>query len=80
MLKSLEECIEIGERLIADDYVIYPDAVEDWFSKHDSLNEEIPEDIRELMGEAFDESEKKKEEDNENFFNIIKKYRYDWWS
>ena len=40
----------------------------------------LPEDIRELMGEAFNESEKKKEEDNENFFNIMKKYHYDWWS
>jgi lipoate-protein ligase A len=80
MLKSLEECIEIGERLIADDYVKYPDAVVDWFSKHDSLNEEIPEDIRELMREAFDESEKKKEEDNEIFFNTMKKYHYDWWT
>ena len=79
MLKSLEECIEIGERLIADDYVIYPDAVEDWFLNHDSLNEDIPEDIRELMGKAFDESEKRKDEDNEMFFNIMKKYHYDWW-
>lgn len=80
MLKSLEECIEIGERLIEDDYVKYPDAVEDWFLKHDSLNEDIPEDIRELMGKSFDESEKIKDEDNEKFFNIMKKYRYDWWS
>lgn len=80
MLKSLEECIEIGERLIADDYVKYPDAVEDWFLKHNTLNDELPEDIRKLMREAFDESEKRKDEDNEMFFNIMKKYHYDWWS
>ena len=80
MLKSLEECIEIGERLIEDDYVKYPDVVDEWFLNHDSLNEDIPEDIRELMGEAFDESEKRKDEDNEMFFNIMKKYHYDWWS
>ena len=34
LLKSLEECIEIGERLIEDDYVIYPDAVKEWRSEH----------------------------------------------
>ena len=32
------------------------------------------------MGETFDESEKRKDEDNEMFFNIMKKYHYDWWS
>ena len=80
MLKSLEDCIEIGERLIADDYVNYPDVVEDWFLNHDSLNEEMPEDIRKLVLEALDESERKKEEDNEMFFNIMKKYHYDWWT
>lgn len=80
MLKSLEDCIEIGERLIADDYVNYPDVVDDWFLNHDSLNEKMPEDIRKLVLEAFDESERKKEEDNEMFFNIMKKYHYDWWT
>ena len=80
MIKSLEDCIEIGERLIADDYVKYHDVVVDWFLKHDSLNDELPEYIKELMGKAFDESERKKEEDNEMFFNIMKKYHYDWWS
>jgi hypothetical protein len=80
MLKSLEECIKIGERLIADDYVKYHDAVVDWFLKHDSLNDELTEEISELMRKAFDEAEKLKNEDNEKFFNIIKKHRYDWWS
>ena len=70
MLKSLEECIEIGERLIADDYVKYHDSVVDWFLKHDSLNDELPEEISELMRKAFDESEKRKDEDNENFLTL----------
>ena len=80
LLKSLEECIEIGERLIEDDYVNYPSIVEDWFSNHDSLNDDIPKDIKKLMYESFEDAEKRKNEDNEKFFNIMKTHRYDWWS
>lgn len=79
MLKSMEECIEIGERLIADDYINYPDVVSDWLSEH-NINEKMPEDIHKLLMESYDESEKRRSEDNERFFDIMKKYHWDWWS
>lgn len=79
MLKSLEECIEIGERLIADDYIVYPDEVKNWLSEH-NINEKMPENIIELMAECYHESEWRKSEDNEKFFNLIKKYHWGWWS
>jgi hypothetical protein len=78
-LKSLDECIEIGERLIADDYIVYPDEVKNWLSEH-NINEKMPENIIELMAECYHESEWRKSEDNEKFFNLIKKYHWGWWS
>ena len=79
MLKSMEECIEIGERLIADDYIVYPDEVKNWLSEH-NINEKMPENIIELMAKCYHESEWRKSEDNERFFNLIKKYHWGWWS
>lgn len=80
MLKSLEECIEIGERLIEDDYVIYPDVVEEWRSTHNMFIDKMPEDIHKLWIESYNDAEMRKCEDNEKFFDIMKKYHWDWWS
>ena len=80
MLKSLEECIEIGERLIEDDYVIYPDVVEEWCSTHNRFIDKMPEDIHKLWIESYNDAEMRKCEDNEKFFDIMKKYHWDWWS
>lgn len=79
MIKSLEECIELGEKIIADEYICYPEIVEDWFSKHD-FNEKMPEDIHKLLIASYEESDNKKMEDNEKFFDIMKKHHWGWWS
>ena len=79
LIKSLEECIEIGERLIEDDYMDEPDVVKEWFSKNGYL-EKMPEDIRNLFLESCHESEKRRNEDNEKFFNIMKEHHWGWWS
>jgi hypothetical protein len=77
LIKSLEECIEIGERLLEDDYVIYPDIVKDWKSKH-SFSEKMPDEIRTLAIKAFTESFNRQIEDNNKFFDIIKKHHWGW--
>ena len=79
LIKSLEECIELGERLIKDDYVVEPDVVKEWFSKNGFLKK-MPEDIRKLFLESCDEAEKRKNEDTEKFFDIMKKHHWGWWS
>ena len=79
LIKSLEECIEIGERLIEDDYTIYPEVVDEWFATHGYL-EKMPEDIRKLFMDACREAEVRRSEDNEKFFDIMKKHHYGWWS
>ena len=79
LLKSLEECIEIGERLLADDYLIEPDIVKEWFSKNGFL-EKMPDDIRKIFMEANREAEKRRQEDNDKFFDIMKKHHWGWWS
>jgi hypothetical protein len=80
LLKSLEECIEIGERLLEDDYVIYPDVVKEWRSIHNMFIDKMPDDIHKLLIEAYNDAEKRRCEDNEKFFDIMKKYHWDWWS
>ena len=79
LLKSLEECIEIGERIIEDDYIAYPDIVKEWLSQN-SIAEKIPEDVNKLLLESYDEADKKKEDDIERFFNIFKNNYMGWWS
>ena len=79
LIKSLEECIEIGERLIEDDYTIYPEVVDEWFATHGYL-EKMPEDIRKLFMDACREAEVRRSKDNEKFFDIMKKHHYGWWS
>ena len=79
LIKSLEECIEIGERLLKDDYMIYPEVVDEWFAKHGYV-EEMPEDIRKLFIDACKEADVRRSEDNEKFFDIMKKHHWGWWS
>ena len=79
MLKSLEECIEIGERLLKDDYENYPDVVDEWFANH-GFAEKMPDDIHKLFIEASHEAEVKRSDDNEKFFAIMKKHHFGWWS
>lgn len=79
LIKSLEECIELGERLIEDDYTIYPEVVDEWFATHGYLKK-MPEDIRKLFMDACREAEVRRSEDNEKFFDIMKKHHYGWWT
>jgi len=79
LLKSLEECIEIGERLIADDYIIYPEIVEKWKTEH-KWSDDMPDDIRKLLMDSYEDAERRKTEDNEKFFDVMKKYHWGWWS
>ena len=64
LIKSLEECIEIGERLIKDDYIIYPDIVEEWMAKH-KWNDEMPDDVRKLLMDSYEDADRRRLEDNE---------------
>lgn len=79
LIKSLEECIEIGERLLADEYDEYPDIVEEWLSEH-SVLESMPSDIENVFLESIRTSEERKSADNEKFFDVMKKHHWGWWS
>lgn len=79
LLKSLEECIEIGERIIADDYFVYPDEVKNWLSEH-KLSEDMPDDIHKLFMEEAKEDERRRVKDNDKFFEIMKEHHWHWWS
>jgi hypothetical protein len=40
----------------------------------------MPEDIRKIFLDSCHKSEKMRQEDNEKFFDIMKKYHWGWWS
>jgi hypothetical protein len=40
----------------------------------------MPEDLRNLFIGAYEDAERRKEEDNEKFFDIMKKHHWGWWS
>ena len=79
MLKSLEDCIEIGKRIVESDYIELPDVVKDWFKTH-GLGEIMPDDIEKLLMESYKKSDDMMDKDNEMFFDIMKKYHNNWWS
>ena len=40
----------------------------------------MPDDIRKLLMDSYEDAERRKAEDNEKFFDTMKKYHWGWWS
>ena len=74
LIKSLEECIEIGERLIKDDYIIYPDIVEEWMAKH-KWNDEMPDDVRKLLMDSYEDADRRRLEERSESGYSDRRYR-----
>ena len=79
-LESLDKAIEIGERIIADDYIKYTPRIEEWFDGIGDITVPMPEDLREELKLLYIESEEKLNKDKEDFFNIIRDNHIMWWS
>lgn len=80
-LKGLDEAIEIGRRIIKNDYVEYTPEVEDWFKIHSFLNgDKMSDSLRKEWKKCHDIAEKKEQEDRKKFFDIIRDEHQKWWS
>lgn len=82
-LASLDKSIEIGERILKDDYIHYTPEIQKWFDEHrifDDIYNSMPEDLNEKMMKIHDESEYNRKKDIEDFFNIIRDNFIFWWS
>lgn len=83
ILKSLDDAIEIGERIINDDYVVYTDDLDKWFEKSDIsdiIHRQMPKSLRDELDTCYEIANNKKNKDIEDFFNLIKNNFENWWS
>ena len=79
-LKGLDEAIEIGKRIIRNDYIEYTPDVEKWFETHSFLEgDEMPDSLRKEWENYNRIAEKKEQDDRKNFFNIIRDEHQKWW-
>lgn len=78
-LKGLDLVIEIGERLIKDDYLKTPKEVDDWFSKHFLDSDNMPEDIKTQWNKCQETAKEQQEKDKNMFFNTIRDEHEKWW-
>ena len=80
-LEGLDKAIEIGERIIKNDYVEYTPSVKKWFDEHDFFsNEKMPDDIHKQWRKCHDIADKRERKDRKDFFNIIRDNNQLWWS
>lgn len=82
MLAELDKAIEIGERILNNDYIKYPPELEEWHNEHGYFNYNIkmPENLKNIERLCFDKAEEQEQQDRKDFFNIIKEHHQKWWS
>ena len=79
-IAELDKAIEVGERLLADDYVIHHPDVEKWLNENPLLHIKMPDDIKTKFMNAYDDEKEEKEKDNILFFNLISQNHENWWT
>ncbi|MCM1221187.1 MAG: hypothetical protein NC548_42575 [Lachnospiraceae bacterium] len=82
-LAGLDKAIEIGERLLKDDYLEYTPNVQKWFDEHGYCytgENKMSDKLHDEWFNCHKKSEKKRKKDINDFFNTIKKEHTMWWS
>lgn len=80
LLKSLDEAIEVGERILKDDYLHYTPKVKKWFDENILvLNSEMPDDVKDEFIKCCEKEVKDQKKDRKKFFNIIRDNHELWW-
>lgn len=80
VLKGLDQAIEIGERIIKNDYCQYTPRIKKWFDEHNIFDESMPDDLHEEFKKLCNEADKNEENDRNEFFNLIRDNHKYWWS
>lgn len=82
-LAGLDKAIEIGERLLVDDYLEYTPNVQKWLDEHGYIcngKNKMPDELRKEWLKCHEKEVKKRKKDINDFFNTIKKEHTKWWS
>ncbi len=79
-LAGLDRAIELGEKILKDDYIQYTPEIQEWMDNHSFLADEVPEDLRKQLNEMREKSEIEEQNDRKMFFDTIRDEHQKWWS
>lgn len=80
-LEGLDRAIELGERILKNDYVEYTPEVQKWFDEHDIFGKDkMSDDIHKQWMESHKRADKKEKNDKDIFFKIIRRDFESWWT
>ena len=79
-IAELDKAIEVGERLLDDDYFIQHPDVEKWLNENPLLPIKMPDDIKTKFMKAYYDAKDAREKDNILFFNLISQNHENWWT
>ena len=79
-IAELDKAIEVGERLLDDDYLIQHPDVEKWLNENQLLPIKMPDDIKTKFMKAYHDAKDAREKDNILFFNLISQNHDKWWT
>ena len=79
-IAELDKAIEVGERLLDDDYFIQHPDVEKWLNENPLLPIKMPDDIKTKFMKAYYDAKDAREKDNILFFNLISQNHEKWWT
>lgn len=79
-LEQLDRVIEIGERLIKDDYTQYTPELNEWFESNDIFDNDTPKEISDKLDIIHKDAEIRRMNDIQEFFNLMRDYHEYWWS
>lgn len=80
VLKGLDQAIEIGERIIENDYIKSTPRLKKWFDEHSIFDESMPDDLHEEFKKICNEADENEANDRMEFFNLIRDNHKYWWS
>ena len=81
-LEGLDKAIEIGERILKDDYIQYTPSVKEYIDRENGLfdtNKTMPENVYDEFIECCKDEVRRRKKDNEDFFDTIRDNFELWW-
>lgn len=80
-LAGLDKVIEIGERILKDDYTHYPEKLENFMETRGIFEFGFPNnELRDMFIKACQDAELEKKKDIKEFFETIRTEHENWWS
>ena len=79
-IAELDKAIEVGERLLDDDYLIQHPDVEKWLNENQLLPVKRADDIKTKFTKGYYDGKDAREKDKILCFNLISQNHENWWT